>query len=93
MAEAGFWEGLGRAVSTANVPHTAEQLGQAVGVFVLFLATQAFQWWRTRHAVRSQVRHAVHFLAGVNGMLPTPKTKRARKAATRRAASKLPDVV
>lgn len=59
VVEAGFWEGIGRALAGANIPHSAEQLGQTFAVFVLYLCSQAFQYWRTRHAVRTQVRVAV----------------------------------
>ena len=59
VSDFGFWEGVGRAVGAANIPHTAADMGQCLAVAVMFLASQLFQWWRTRHAVRSQVGRAL----------------------------------
>lgn len=61
VVEAGFWDGIGRAFAVASIPHTPNDLGRAAGVAVLFVASQLFQWWRTRFAVRSQVRDAVAY--------------------------------
>jgi hypothetical protein len=59
VVEVGFWDGIGRALGQANLPHTADQLGQTCAVAILYIGAQLFQWWRTRHVVRRQVNRAL----------------------------------
>lgn len=95
VVDMSFWDGLGHALSQSGLPHNPKQFGESVGVLVLLVASQLFQWWRTRHSVRTEVRRAVsgQYRQGSTKTL-SALAKRVRKATARkpRPASDLTNV-
>ena len=74
IAEVGFLDGLMNALSLANIPHTPAQLGQATGVFFLFVASQLFQMWARRSGHK-------HLVRGVRGLVRVVRSTARRKPA------------
>ena len=92
VVDMSFWDGLGHALSQSGLPHNPQQFGESVGVLVLLVASQLFQWWRTRHSVRTEVRRAVsgqHIKSRTK--VVTRLSERIRKA-TRRNPPVSPDL-
>lgn len=90
VVDMSFWDGLGHALSQSGLPHNPKQFGESVGVLVLLVASQLFQWWRTRHSVRTEVRRAVTGQYGPAVPL-TRLANRVRKA-TKRKPPAAPDL-
>ena len=73
VTEVSFWDGLMKALSLANIPHTPAQLGQATGVALLFVISQLFQLWARRSGSKHLVRGVRGLARAVRGLRPARK--------------------
>lgn len=91
VVDMSFWDGLGHALSQSGLPHNPKQFGESVGVLVLLVASQLFQWWRTRHSVRTEVRRAVSGQQVKNRPKAITRLSERVRKATRRTPPVAPD--